>query len=160
MRKPIVFYLILSMFTGFQSALIIAQDESLSVTVNKNKIKMGDVIELEIRFDGIMGEYYPPDLSDFSIVSGPNHSISMIMSFGKTQRSSTYTYSLKPNKPGKLTIGEAKLVNNKDTFTTEPITIYVDESPDFFENNPKPIPSDKKSTEPFKTDKKRPEFKL
>lgn len=137
----------------------IAQEFKFSVIVNRDTVKMGQIIELTFTFENSTGKFQAPPLEDFEVLGSPSHSTMMSMSFGGISRSSSYTYRLKPRRTGLLTIEKASLIDDKKTFYTDEVKIFVMDNPDFFENNPKPLPKQEGSRKSDEA-KNRPTFKI
>lgn len=149
--KPVICFLCLLFISGTAAA----QDGKFSISIDKDSITMGMVLELVVTIENLEGNFEPPALSDFDIVGGPNQSTMMSIINGKVQRKTTYTYLLKPLQTGDLSIGAAYLRSTKETFSTPSLKIHVKESSDFFLNSPKPQQRDT-----LKDDKKRPTYKI
>lgn len=149
--KPIICFLCLLFISG----AAVAQDGKFSVSIDKDSVTMGMMLELIISIENLEGNFEPPSINDFDIVGGPNQSTMMSIINGKVQRKTTYTYILKPLQAGDLSIGPAYLRSAKETFSTPSLKIHVKESSDFFLNSPK---SQQRDT--LKEDKKRPTYKI
>jgi hypothetical protein len=149
--KPIICFVCLLFITG----PVVAQDGKFSVSIDKDSVTMGMVLELIFTIENLEGNFEPPALGGFDIVGGPNQSTMMSIINGKVQRKTSYTYILKPLQAGDLSIGPANLRGNKETFSTALLKIHVKESADFFLNSPKPQQRDT-----LKDDRKRPTYKI
>jgi hypothetical protein len=153
-------YIVLLIISVFLISLANAQEVKFSVTVDKDTVKMGQVIELSYTFENITGRFEPPPLADFELIGVPNHSTMMTLTLGRIHRTSTYTYNIRPKRSGQLIIESANLITEKETHQTDQIPIFVLSSADFFENNPKSVPQDKGNSPVKDKQKERPTFKL
>ncbi|HET8804771.1 MAG TPA: BatD family protein [Aequorivita sp.] len=80
-------------------------------------------IDFEMNQDG--DNFRPPSFENFKVVGGPNQSISNSWINGKRSFSKTYSYFLAPQKRGNITIGQATIEINGETYKTLPVEIDV-----------------------------------
>ena len=80
-------------------------------------------VDFEMNQDG--DNFRPPSFDNFKVVGGPNQSISNSWINGKRSFSKTYSYFLAPQSRGKLTIGQATIEINDETYKTLPIQVEV-----------------------------------
>ena len=80
-------------------------------------------IDFEMNQDG--DNFRPPSFENFRVVGGPNQSISNSWINGKRSFSKTYSYFLAPQKRGNVTIGQATIEINGETYKTLPVEINV-----------------------------------
>lgn len=66
-----------------------------------------------------------PSFRDFTVVSGPARSMSTSIVNGQVSREMSYSYSLKPRRPGRLTIGSATIEAGGKTLKTDPVEIVA-----------------------------------
>ncbi|NJW54766.1 BatD family protein, partial [Salinimicrobium oceani] len=69
--------------------------------------------------------FTPPQFSDFTVVGGPNQSVSQSWVNGKKSFSKTYSYFLAPKKRGNLTIGQAEITIEGTVYKTSPVQVEV-----------------------------------
>ncbi len=69
--------------------------------------------------------FSPPDFKGFIVVAGPNSSTSMQIVNGQVTREMGYSYTLKPEKEGKFTIGSASIKANNKALKTRPVSVKV-----------------------------------
>jgi hypothetical protein len=69
--------------------------------------------------------FVPPSFKDFTVVGGPNTSVSNSWANGKRSYSKTYSHFLAPKNRGKFTIKQAIIEIGGETYKTFPITIDV-----------------------------------
>ncbi|SRX52543.1 BatD family protein [Aequorivita sp. CIP111184] len=80
-------------------------------------------IDFEMNQDG--DNFRPPNFENFKVVGGPNQSISNSWINGKRSFSKTYSYFLAPQSRGRVTIGQATIEINGETYKTLPLEIEV-----------------------------------
>jgi hypothetical protein len=107
-----------------------AQERSFSVSISRDTVLMGNVVELRYDVVNLDGDFVPPSLADFHVVAGPNTSQQYSMINGKVTQSATYSYILMPAHEGLLVIDEAVLNNENESISTEPLQLFVLENPD------------------------------
>jgi len=100
---------------------------SISSSVDKTEVELGDPITLSVSITGEGGstpDPILPDLSDFEVYSsGKNTSISIIN--GRFSSTLELSYVLVPRKMGALTIGPILAKERKVTVSSDPIQIMV-----------------------------------
>lgn len=104
-----------------------AQDVSFTASVDRNRVEMGDQIELTFALNGGNGgsNFRAPGLNDFLVLSGPNQSTNMQFINGSVSSSVTYGYVIQPRSVGKFTIGSATISYGGKQLQTQPVTIEV-----------------------------------
>ena len=82
--------------------------------------------------------FTPPNFKDFSIIGGPNQSVSNSWINGKRSFSKKITYFLSPKSKGNITIGQAIVKINGEIYKTSPLKIEITEAVEtsLGENNP------------------------
>ena len=90
-------------------ATLYAQNHNMKTTVSKVNVEVGERFKLEFKFDGKVDQFYPPDLSQFIRVSGPNQSSMSQYVNGKYSQSMTYSYILAGKKKGRIKISGARI---------------------------------------------------
>ena len=99
----------------------------VSFTSEASKTKLGANERLRVDFtmnqDG--DNFDPPPFTGFTVVAGPNQSISNTWINGRSSYKKTYSYYLQPNQTGKFTIGQAEITINGKIYKTTPIDITV-----------------------------------
>lgn len=125
MKKVNLVYLIALFFCAVNFTTIL---KAQTFTVNPTKVNVKEGQNFQItytlaggNFDDVQGA----DLNNFYIISGPNRSQSFEFINGRTSRTSTLQYVLKPKKPGRFVIPPFTAVVNKKAFRSESVTVNV-----------------------------------
>ncbi len=127
-------------------SLAFAQEDAVQFEANVSKEKLGVNERLRVDFkmnkDG--DNFTPPDFEGFTVVMGPNQSVSHSWINGKRSFSKTYSYILSPVGRGKFTIKQATIEIDGNTYKTLPVHIEVTAAVDNpGEENPAAIAEDK-----------------
>ncbi len=102
--------------------------------VSRKKLGVNERLRIDFEMDWDVDIFEPPAFAGFTVVgSGPNPSISNALVNGKRLKIKTYNYFLEPTHKGKLTIKEAIVKLNGQTYKTLPVTVKVTSAVD----NPK-----------------------
>jgi hypothetical protein len=127
--------------------LAFGQDISISASVDKNAITLGESIELTISLSGGMKSLPKPtlpDLSDFDVYSSGTSS-NFSIGIGSFTNQSTYDYALAPRKAGAFTIQPITVVYQGKTYSTQPIQITVSAASQRQPAQPAPAPTQQQS---------------
>ncbi|NJN34594.1 MAG: protein BatD [Saprospiraceae bacterium] len=99
---------------------------SFEATTDARQIGIGDIFELKFTLKNAQGTgFSPPDLNDFTVVSGPNRMNSMTIVNGNASNSESITYTLQAQREGNFTIGSATVSSKGKTLRTDPLSILV-----------------------------------
>lgn len=107
------------------SSFIYAEQTTFTASVNRNRIGVGEQFQLSFSLNQSGGNFRPPDLSDFHVLSGPSTSTSMQFINGVMSQSYTYYYVLAGKKEGRYTIGSASVMCNGKKMESKPIAVEV-----------------------------------
>ena len=69
--------------------------------------------------------FVPPSFQDFTVVGGPNTSVSNYWANGKRSYTKTYSYFLSPKKQGSFTIKQAQIEIKGQVYKTFPVIVKV-----------------------------------
>ena len=119
MKHKIIF-LILTFYTlyGFSQT-------RFTSNVNRNKVGLNEQFSLTFTINNNGDQFSPPNLSNFSIISGPSTSSSTSIINGKITRENSYSYRLRAKKKGIFNIGPASINSNGKLYTSKVISIQV-----------------------------------
>jgi hypothetical protein len=117
--KYITLFLIL-LFTSIVSAQV-----KFEAKVSKKKLGINERLRIDFEMNEDGDNFNPPSFEYFSVVGGPNQSVSHSWVNGKKTFSKTYSYFLSPKKQGQFTINQATIEINGQIYKSTPITINV-----------------------------------
>ncbi len=120
--KTIRYYILFVCIILTQS--ILAQ-VSFTAQVNTDQVPLNDMIQIDFTMNGDGDNFSPPTFEGFSILSGPNTSVSYAFSNGRKSFKKSFSYILQPKRKGRIIIGKANVQIEGTTYQTEPITITV-----------------------------------
>lgn len=101
---------------------------SFTTNLSRDEIGKNENLRVEFKMNVNGDNFNPPDFKDFTVVGGPSTSISQQWINGRGSMSKSFTYFLRPNRMGKLTIGQATMNYDGATYTTESVTVKVTEA--------------------------------
>ncbi len=93
--------------------------------VSKTKLGINERLRIDFEMNKDGDNFIPPSFKDFTVVGGPNTSVSNYWSNGKRSFTKTYSYFLSPKKQGSFTIKQAKIEIDGEIYKTFPVTIRV-----------------------------------
>ena len=93
--------------------------------VSKNKLGVNERLRIDFQMNQDGDNFNPPDFLGFTVVGGPNQSVSNSWINGKRSYKKTYTYFLAPKKRGNFTISQASITIKDQSYKTTPIKIQV-----------------------------------
>ncbi|MCH2489774.1 MAG: BatD family protein [Flavobacteriales bacterium] len=101
---------------------------SFVAKVSKKKLGINERVRVDFEMNQDGDNFNPPKFDGFRVVGGPNQAISNSYINGKRSYSKTFSYFLSPLSKGKLTIGQATIEIEGDTYKTVPLTVEVTEA--------------------------------
>jgi hypothetical protein len=113
-------YILLILVSTFASAQV-----RFDAKVSKNKLGVNERLRVDFEMNQDGDNFVPPDFAGFTVVGGPNQSVSNSWINGRRSYKKTYTYFLAPKKRGEFTISQASININGETYKTTPIKIQV-----------------------------------
>ena len=93
--------------------------------VSKQKLGVNERLRIDFEMNQDGDNFNPPDFSNFTVVGGPNQSVSNSWINGVRSFKKTYSYFLAPKSRGTFTISQATITINGETYKTVPIKIEV-----------------------------------
>ena len=104
----------------------------VSFEAKASKTTLG--VNERLRIDFVMNKdgdnFKSPSFDNFTVVGGPNQSISTSWINGKRTFNKTYSYFLAPKKRGKFTVGQATIEIEGATYKSSPLSITVTKAVD------------------------------
>ena len=116
---------------------VLAEELNFEATVDRNKVGLGQSLQLDLTFDGSQNMPVPElsTIEGFQVrYLGPSTRMSIIN--GQTTSSVTYVYTLLPTKVGSFKLGPFKFEHNGNTYNSNVINIEVLETAAQAENQP------------------------
>jgi len=93
--------------------------------VSKSKLGVNERLRVDFEMNKDGDHFIPPDFSNFTVVGGPNQSVSNSWINGVRSFTKTYSYFLAPKKQGNFTINQASITIDGETYKTIPLKIEV-----------------------------------
>lgn len=112
-----LFFLACCLFTQAQVAF--------TTNLSRDEIGKNENLRVEFKMNVNGDNFTPPDFKDFTVVGGPSTSISQQWINGRGSMSKSFTYFLRPNRMGKITIGQASMSYDGIDYTTSNTTVNV-----------------------------------
>ena len=120
MKLRLVFLTILMTMFQFADAQI-----KFETKVSKNKLGVNERLRVDFEMNQDGDNFRPPSFNGFTVVGGPNQSISNSWINGKRSYSKSFSYFLEPRSRGKFTIGQATIEIDGQTYKTTPVAVEV-----------------------------------
>lgn len=112
--------LLIVLITSMASAQV-----KFEAKVSKQKLGVNERLRIDFEMNRDGDNFNPPDFSNFTVVGGPNQSVSNSWINGVRSFKKTYSYFLAPKGRGHFTIAQATINIDGETYKTVPITIEV-----------------------------------
>ncbi|WP_338355940.1 BatD family protein [Yeosuana marina] len=93
--------------------------------VSKNKLGINERLRVDFEMNKDGDHFNPPDFNNFTVVGGPNQSVSNSWINGVRSFTKTYSYFLSPKKQGNFTIDQATINIDGETYKTIPVKVEV-----------------------------------
>ncbi len=93
--------------------------------VSKKKLGVNERLRVDFEMNQDGDNFRPPSFTGFTVVGGPNQSISNSWINGKRSYAKTFSYFLEPTRRGKFTIKQATIEIKGQTYKTLPVTVEV-----------------------------------
>lgn len=123
--KRLQIFIVTGLISLFHTA-VFAKDINFEATVDRNKVGLGQPLQLNLTFDGTQNipALELPAIEGFQVrYSGPSTRMSIIN--GQASSSITHVYTLLPTKIGTFKIGPFKFEHNGDTYNSNQINVEV-----------------------------------
>jgi hypothetical protein len=112
--------------------------------VSKQKLGVNERLRIDFEMNQDGDNFNPPDFSNFTVIGGPNQSVSNSWINGVRSFSKTYSYFLAPKSRGNFTLAQATINIGGETYKTVPVKVEVTAAVDIPKdpNNPEYIASE------------------
>ena len=123
---------------------IVSAQVRFEAKVSKQKLGVNERLRVDFEMNQDGDNFNPPDFSNFTVIGGPNQSVSNSWINGVRSFSKTYSYFLAPKGRGAFTISQATINIGGETYKTTPVKIEVTAAVDIPKdpNNPEYIASE------------------
>ncbi|MGB1448954.1 MAG: BatD family protein [Flavobacteriaceae bacterium] len=98
---------------------------SFQAKVSKNRMGVNERLRVTFEMNQNGDNFNPPTFDGFTVVGGPNQSVSNSWVNGVKSFSKSYTYFLTPTKKGTLSIGQASIEIDGEIYKTSPVQVEV-----------------------------------
>lgn len=92
---------------------------------SKQKLGVNERLRVDFEMNQDGDNFRAPAFSGFTVVGGPNQSVSNSWINGRRTYSKTYSFFLEPKGRGKYTIGQAEITVEGEIYKTSPIQVEV-----------------------------------
>ncbi|TXE08201.1 protein BatD [Gelidibacter salicanalis] len=118
--KTFILLFLILLSTGLASAQI-----KFEAKVSKTQLGINERLRVDFEMNTDGDNFSPPSFADFTVVGGPNQSVSHSWINGVRSFSKTYSYFLAPKKTGSITINQATIEIEGETYKTSPVTVQI-----------------------------------
>ena len=115
---------LIAVFCFFLSITLHAQ-VTFKTQLSKNRLGINERLRVSFKMNQNGDNFIPPNFQGFTIVGGPNQSVSNSWVNGVRSFSKSYTYFLTPTKKGNLVIGQASIEIDGEIYKTSPKKVEV-----------------------------------
>lgn len=115
----------ISIFLLVLSTNLLSAQIKFETKVSKQKLGVNERLRVDFEMNQDGDNFNPPDFANFTIVGGPNQSVSNSWINGVRSYKKVYSYFLAPKAQGNFTIKQATIVIGGETYKTLPIAIQV-----------------------------------
>ena len=116
-------YLITALFIVLSN--VVSAQVKFEANASKTTLGVNERLRVDFEMNEDGDNFRPPEFRNFTVVGGPNQSVSNSWINGKRSYSKTYSYFLAPNKRGTFTIGQAEITIDGEVYKTVPIEVEV-----------------------------------
>ncbi|WP_432672573.1 BatD family protein [Flavobacterium sp. SM2513] len=118
MKKLVLLYILFFSITAFAQVQFEAK-------VSKNSLGLNERLRVDFAMNADGDNFTPPDFEGFRVVNGPMQQVSQSWVNGKVTFNKAYSYFLIPTRKGSITIDQASIEINGQTYKTSPLKINV-----------------------------------
>ena len=121
-----LFYILILFYTT-QSTFIFGQVQ-FETELSKNRLGLNERLRVTFKMNKNGDNFQPPSFNGFTLVGGPNQSVSNSYVNGVRSFSKSYSYFLTPNRKGSIEIGQASIEIDGEVYKTSPKRVEVTEA--------------------------------
>lgn len=115
----------ITLFLIVASTSFVAAQVKFEAKVSKTKLGINERLRVDFEMNTDGDNFNPPSFTDFTVVGGPNQSVSHSWINGVRSFTKTYSYFLAPEKTGTITINQATIEIEGETYKTSPVTVQI-----------------------------------
>lgn len=93
--------------------------------VSKQKLGINERLRIDFIMNKDGDNFNPPDFANFTVVGGPNTSVSNSWLNGQHSYTKTYSYFIAPTKKGRLTINQASIEIEGQIYKTQVVNVDI-----------------------------------
>ena len=108
----------------FATSLVSSQVK-FEAKVSKDKLGVNERLRIDFEMNQDGDNFNPPNFTNFTVVGGPNQSVSNSWMNGVRSYKKTYSYFLAPKSRGTFTINQATITIDGETYKTTPVQVEV-----------------------------------
>ena len=101
---------------------------SFEAKVSKKRLGLNERLRVDFVMNQDGDNFSPPAFENFTVVGGPNQSVSNSWINGVRSYSKTYSYYLMPKRKGTFAVGQASIQIDGATYKSSPVSIQVSEA--------------------------------
>lgn len=120
--KPIKYIAILLLLL---STRMLSAQVKFEAKVSKDRLGVNERLRVDFEMNQDGDNFNPPDFNGFTVIGGPNQSVSNSWINGVRSYKKTYSYFLAPKQRGNFTISQATITIEGETYKSLPIKIEV-----------------------------------
>ncbi|MEO5787894.1 BatD family protein [Gelidibacter sp.] len=118
--KTYITLFLIAVSTSFVTAQV-----KFEAKVSKTKLGVNERLRVDFEMNTDGDNFNPPSFNDFTVVGGPNQSVSHSWVNGVRSFAKTYSYFLAPKRTGNITITQATIEIDGEIYKTSPVTVQV-----------------------------------
>ncbi len=115
----------ITLFLIVASTSFVAAQVKFEAKVSKTKLGINERLRVDFEMNTNGDNFSPPSFSDFTVVGGPNQSVSHSWINGVRSFTKTYSYFLAPKKTGNVTINQATIEIEGEIYKTSPVVVQI-----------------------------------
>tara|TARA_R110002096_G_scaffold425702_1_gene634620 strand:- start:1577 stop:3352 length:1776 start_codon:yes stop_codon:yes gene_type:complete len=113
----ILFFILITSITSAQVEFV--------AKASKQKLGINERLRVDFEMNQDGDNFIPPNFTNFTVIGGPNQSVSNSWINGVRTYKKTYSYFLSPKQRGRFTIGQASITIDDEIYKTVPVKVEV-----------------------------------
>ncbi|MCB0446319.1 MAG: protein BatD, partial [Gelidibacter sp.] len=115
----------ISILLLFLSTAMASAQVKFETKVSKSKLGVNERLRVDFEMNQNGDNFNPPDFENFTVIGGPNTSVSNSWVNGVRSFAKTYSYFLAPKRIGKFNIKQATIEIDGEIYKTQVVTVEV-----------------------------------